>query len=140
MNLGVYRDTVFSMSQRHHSGKQGKVWGTTTRVFYSPTAMVEHVRVKAGWRCSKHHHPMRFNQFYVVRGRLKVVSFKDGLEDESILEAGESVVVPPGTVHHFEALSDLDAIEVYWVEIPEPDIVRQDQGQFVGVPLSAARD
>jgi hypothetical protein len=36
--------------------------------------------------------------------------------------------VPPGDFHRFEALEDTQALEIYWVDLKENDIVREDHG------------
>jgi mannose-6-phosphate isomerase-like protein (cupin superfamily) len=116
------------MLQQHFAGKQGKVWGTTTRVFHSSSCIVEHISIKQGWRCSKHRHHHRHNQFYVISGRLRIIADKDGLTDETVLTAGQSMTVPHGIWHRFEAMSDVEAVEVYWVEMVMDDIERMDHG------------
>lgn len=115
--------------QSQHTGRQGKVWGSTTRVHYSSSTIVEHVSAVAGWRCSKHKHPDRYNQFYVVKGLLRVVCWKDDLQDSTLLGPGCSTVIAPGVFHYFEAIEPTEMIEVYWMEFSHPGIERVDHGQ-----------
>lgn len=109
-------------------GKQGKIWGTTTRIFFSPTARVDYAEIRAGFRCSNHYHRHGHNLFYVIDGRLRIVVRRDNLEDEVTLESGQSLTVDPTLVHRFESLTDVKLIEVYWTELIGEDIVREDQG------------
>lgn len=112
----------------HFRGKQGKVWGTTTRIFYSETCRVEYAEIKPGFRSSNHKHIHGHNLFYVISGELKIVSKKIGLDDEVVLGAGHTLTVDPGTVHRFESVTYVKLIEVYWVEMIGEDIEREDQG------------
>lgn len=112
----------------HFRGKQGKVWGTTERIFYSETCRVEYAEIRQGFRSSNHKHIHGHNLFYIVSGELRIVSKKGGLDDAVVLTAGLSLTVDPGTVHRFESLTDVKLIEVYWVEMIGEDIEREDQG------------
>lgn len=117
--------------------KQGKVWGWTMRVFRSDTTQVDWAFVRAGFRCSLHHHPVGHNQFLVQSGRLRVTVHKDGLEDVTELGPGEMTVARAGDRHRFEALEDTHVLEVYSVTLPPHDIVRVDQGG--PAPVAAPR-
>lgn len=111
--------------------KIGKVWGVTIPIFQSDTTEVQHLFVKKGWRCSDHDHGFKNNLFYVLRGRLKVVVTKDGLEDETVLGPGQMTAVRPGDRHRFEALTGCELIELYWVCLDPDDIRRHSQGGAV---------
>ena len=106
----------------------GKVWGTTIPIFQSDSTEVQHLLVKRGWKCSDHDHAFKNNLFYVLKGRLRVVVQKDGLEDETVLGPGQMTAVKPGDRHRFEALTDCELIELYWVCLDPDDIRRYSQG------------
>jgi mannose-6-phosphate isomerase-like protein (cupin superfamily) len=108
--------------------KTGKVWGWTKPILQTQTVEVQHLSVKAGWRCSDHYHGHKHNRFYVVAGRLKVVTQKAGLADEVVLGPGEMTDVLPGDEHRFEAETDCELVELYWVTLDPDDIVRRTQG------------
>jgi mannose-6-phosphate isomerase-like protein (cupin superfamily) len=108
--------------------KIGKVWGWTKPIFQSETTEVQHLRIKAGTKCSDHEHSHKHNLFYVLTGRLKVIVEKDGLQDETILDAGESTAIRPGDKHRFEAVTDCEIIELYWVTLDPDDIRRYTHG------------
>lgn len=108
--------------------KIGKVWGWTRPIFQSETTEVQHLKVKKGWKCSDHEHLAKNNLFYVLRGRLKVVVEKDGLQDETVLGPGEMTEVCKGHLHRFEALTVCELIELYWVSLDPDDIRRTTQG------------
>ena len=50
------------------------------------------------------------------------------LIDETIIGDLQMTVVPPNEYHMFEALEDTVAYEIYWVELNEKDIVRENCG------------
>ncbi len=108
--------------------KLGKVWGWTKPVFQSESTELQHLKIKKGWRCSIHDHGHKYNLFYVLHGRLKVTVEKDGLQDETILGPGEMTTIRPGDKHQFEALTNCELIELYWVTLDPDDIHRHTQG------------
>lgn len=108
--------------------KIGKVWGWTKALFQSDTTEVQVLQVEAGYVCSEHRHAHKNNLFYVIRGRIKVVTWKDGLRDESVLEEGEMTVVKAGDWHQFEAVTNSQLIELYWATLDPDDIERRSHG------------
>jgi mannose-6-phosphate isomerase-like protein (cupin superfamily) len=66
----------------------------------------------------------------VVAGRLDVVRFAGvGVDRRDLLEPGQLVVVPPEVFHRFEAVTDGEALELYFpAEVNEHDIVRISEG------------
>ena len=112
------------------SSKQGKVWGTTQLLFFQNNVELHRISANAGGYSSKHVHEHKFNAFYIESGKLKITVWKNDydLVDETIITASQTTVVPPGEYHMFEALEDTIAYEIYWVELPEKDIVREGCG------------
>lgn len=109
--------------------KQGKIWGLTERIFGHNNVEVHRIDVKKGGYCSKHHHVNKYNLFYVEVGALEITFYQDnGLEDKTFLGAGDSLVVPPGKWHRFEATESTVAYEIYWSDLDPDDIVREDHG------------
>lgn len=123
---------------------QGKVWGHTTSLFNKNNVEVHLITAKKGGYCSKHYHKSKYNQFLVLNGKLKITVWKDygkeTLEDVTILEAGMHCVVPPGEFHRFEVLEDTTAMEIYWVELNDHDIVRADHGGMTSEKKTIAID
>jgi quercetin dioxygenase-like cupin family protein len=111
---------------------QGKVWGETRPLFNKNNVEIHFVDIKKGGYCSKHYHRSKFNKFMVMNGKLKITVWKNYgkeiLEDISILHTGQACIVAPGDFHRFEALEDTQALEIYWVELNDHDIVREDHG------------
>lgn len=104
----------------------GKIWGQTLDIVTNSFVSCHRAEIKQGFCCSRHKHVGRTNAFFVESGRVRIRVYQpNGLEDETILCAGQKTEVPPGLEHRFEALSDCVVFELYW---PTPmssiDIVR----------------
>src|SRR5690606_25954197 len=108
--------------------KNGKVWGATRLIKSHPSVEVHHISIKAGGKCSKHLHRTKINGFYVLSGELAVDVWKTGypLIDLTNLVAGEYMEVLPGEFHRFTALTDVEALEIYFTNFDPDDIVRED--------------
>lgn len=111
---------------------QGKTWGRTRCVFSHNNVEIWEISIDKGGFCSEHYHDTKWNRFVLFRGKLKVTIFLDKEckepVDETVLEAGGCTDVPPGQWHMFEALEDVEGIEVYWVTLEPADIIRRSQG------------
>lgn len=111
--------------------KQGKVWGETELVALVPGVLEFHrIEANKGGVCSKHAHQSKTNGFYVESGKLLIREWQNryDLVDETILEAGDYCIVPPGVYHQFEVLEDCIAFELYYAELIGDDIVRETVG------------
>lgn len=110
--------------------KHGKVWGNTKNIFCKNNVEVHRIEAQKGGYSSKHKHNYKYNAFFVERGRLKITVWKNDydLVDETIISDQEMSTVRPTEYHKFEAIEDTVAYEIYWTEIDEEDIVRQNCG------------
>lgn len=111
-----------------------KVWGSVWHLFTSHSAAVSHLKLKAGFCCSRHKHLERANQFSVISGRVAIQQW-DKFDDmtEVILESGNSLTVPSGVIHRFRVLQSGTMVEVYWPDVAcgwvrLDDIERLDEG------------
>ncbi len=112
--------------------KAGKIWGRTQPVFAWNDTESHLIRVDRGYRCSNHLHNHKWNRFFVITGRLKiVVTQEDGTFDETVLGPDQIADVPPGVSHRFESLEDTIAMEFYWVGLDPDDIKRHDTGEYI---------
>lgn len=112
---------------------EGKLWGTTKLVTANKVCELHHILIKAGGYCSIHKHQTKSNGFYVLSGRLLVRVWKpSGAVDETRLKEGDYMVVNPGLKHQFEAISDCEALELYWAEYSADDIERDSIGGMHG--------
>jgi len=107
---------------------QGKVWGLTTEIYRTATFSAYHLSIDKFGYCSKHKHNRKYNLFYVLSGKLKIIIWRDGLPDITILGPGQISGVPPDFFHQFEGLENTECIEIYYVFLEDPDIERENQG------------
>lgn len=108
---------------------QGKVWGSTSPLFCKNNVELHRITGNKGGYSSRHLHTGKFNQFFVENGSIVVRVWRGNQMDETRLEAGMTCTVSPGELHQFEVLeNDTVALEVYWVELNQDDIVRHDTG------------
>lgn len=114
---------------------QGKIWGHTTPLFNKNNVEVHIAQIKKGGYCSKHIHKHKFNQFIVLKGKLQISIWKqyakEEIEDITILTEFQECIVNPNDPHKFLALEDTTVLELYWVELNEVDIVREDHGGMI---------
>lgn len=112
------------------SNVQGKVWGNTQSLFCKNNVEVHRIVANKGGFCSKHKHTHKYNAFFIEKGALKITAWKNDydLVDETKVIAGQTTIIPPNEYHMFEALEDTIAYEIYWVELSEKDIIRENHG------------
>jgi quercetin dioxygenase-like cupin family protein len=110
--------------------KQGKVWGYKQLLFLKNNVEIQRIEANKGGYCSKHKHDFKFNAFYIEKGKLKIKIWKNdySLVDETIISSGELTIVKPKEYHVFEASEDTIAYEIYWTELSENDIIRENCG------------
>lgn len=109
--------------------REGKAWGYTTEFFRNAMVSAHHLEINKDGFCSEHRHKHKYNQFYVISGRLEVTIWRSPQKkDVTIVEAGQATAVAPGDYHMFRGLEDTQAIEVYQVLLIEPDIERRVEG------------
>lgn len=110
--------------------KNGKVWGETSPLLETKLFEMHKIIFSNGHKCSEHKHKTKFNAFLCLKGLLLVRVWKNDydLVDETVLSSGQMTIVKPGEFHQFEALSDGEAIELYWSELDTNDIERRNTG------------
>jgi mannose-6-phosphate isomerase-like protein (cupin superfamily) len=114
--------------------RQGKVWGETTEFLRTTTMSAHHLTINKDSQCSEHRHQHKSNLFYVIIGLLEVTIYREEqaiypLIDVTIVKPGQTTCVSPGIFHKFKALENTEAIEIYQVELLEPDIERRTGGR-----------
>ena len=114
---------------------QGKVWGFTSTIFKKNNVQINRIEGVKGGYCSKHKHNHKFNMFFVEKGQLSVSVWKHDykLVDVTVVGALQSTVVKPGEYHKFEVTGENTiAYEIYWIELDDEDIAREDHGGVLG--------
>jgi len=120
-----------------------KVWGEVMHLFQSPDVAISLLRVKAGFRCSKHLHRHRVNAFMVLSGKLEVWIWTCEEEFRSYPEnpmhrrlllpsLSSSLAVGVNRPHMFRVLRSGLVVEIYTPDggpVEIEDIVRFDVGK-----------
>jgi mannose-6-phosphate isomerase-like protein (cupin superfamily) len=109
-----------------------KCWGEVWHLFASDHAAVSHLKLNAGFQCSRHYHEHRVNQFAVLSGKIAV--------DEWFGDEVRTIELTPGrfhtvyslVIHRFRVLESGEIVEVYYPDndgqVRINDIVRLDEG------------
>jgi mannose-6-phosphate isomerase-like protein (cupin superfamily) len=110
--------------------KIGKIWGFTSEIFNKNNVEIHRIVINKDTRCSKHKHEHKYNIFFVESGRILIKEWKNeySLIDETDLSAGEMCSIKPGSYHEFHGLEDSIVYEIYYVELSNEDIVRENTG------------
>jgi len=110
--------------------KSGKFWGETSPIFNKNNVEIHRLTGKQGGYSSVHKHHAKYNMFLVEEGEIKITTWKDdsGKPDETILNTGDTCIVPPGLFHKFDVMHHCVVYEIYWVELAVDDIERKDHG------------
>lgn len=108
----------------------GKIWGSTTQLFQKNNVEIHRIKIKQNTRCSKHKHEHKYNMFFVESGKILIKEWRKDYDliDETILSSGEMCGIIPGNYHEFHGLEDSIVYEIYYVELLNEDIVRENTG------------
>jgi mannose-6-phosphate isomerase-like protein (cupin superfamily) len=111
---------------------QGKVWGLTQHIFGHNSVSIHRIEIEPGGRCSKHTHQHKWNAFWMESGELEIEVWKNSYDliDRTTIRTGQMTKVPPGEYHRFVNNSGQKCVvyEIYWTELEEDDIQREDVG------------
>lgn len=110
--------------------KYGKIWGETQNIFNKNNVSINRVIIHKNSMCSKHYHAHKTNVFFVEKGKIKIQVWQNDYDllDETILHDGESMEVHSGVKHRFIGLEDSIVYEIYYIELDDKDIVRDNCG------------
>lgn len=114
-----------------------KCWGKVCHLV-ERDLQVSVLKVVAGFRCSRHRHIHRWNNFRVITGILRVIEYRQNSSGDlsqtrsTVLVAGQSIDIHPGVWHCFEVLESGQVVEIYWTtdktSVDFADIERIDVG------------
>jgi mannose-6-phosphate isomerase len=100
-----------------------KPWGREEILEVCEKYVVKRLTMWAGHRCSLQFHELKRETIYVLSGSLKITH---GSDQENLVarlyRAGDSLTIPPGTVHRMEAIEDAMYLEASTPELD--DVVR----------------
>ena len=112
------------------ANKEGKIWGNTETLLVTPLMELHRIQINDDGYCSTHKHQFKWNLFYVISGTLEINVYKldYDLVDKTVLQAGGYMTVKPGEYHHFKAITEVKALEIYYPEPISKDIERKSVG------------
>ena len=111
-----------------------KFGGTSKSLLVTPFIEVHEIFIKEGGYCSLHKHQHKWNAFYLISGMLEIHIEKENykLTDITTLHTpGDFTTVKPGEFHLFKAMTDVEALEIYYPEPLSEDIIRNSCGGLV---------
>lgn len=110
--------------------KNGKIWGHTEEIFHKNNVSINRIKIVKNSSCSKHYHNYKYNMFFVESGQVLIKHWQNDYDliDETILNEGESCCIPPKNYHQFIGLEDSIVYEIYYVELNNADIIRDNCG------------
>jgi mannose-6-phosphate isomerase-like protein (cupin superfamily) len=112
--------------------KEGKIWGSNVLLFSNNSVQINQIFIKKGGMCSKHKHSHKNNMFFVQSGKLLIEEWKEsGIVDRTMLGPEQTTTIKNQNYHRFTALEDTNALEIYYLQIEENDIVREDTGRMI---------
>ena len=117
--------------------RQVKIWGWIRPLYQDGIYRLVQAHAIAGGYCSLHRHDWQQNMFVIHAGKLRVLIYRDNsMVPTEIVRLEQAVrdtlIVPAGLRHRFEATSDCEFTELYFGQFgrapSEDDIIREDQG------------
>jgi mannose-6-phosphate isomerase-like protein (cupin superfamily) len=109
--------------------RESKIWGTRWLLRKDSVSAVSLLELNEGYRCSWHCHQMKYNLFFVMSGKIGIVTEElGGIKKETILKDNGIFTVRPGQWHEFRIYADSVVIEIMYVEYDESDITRETLG------------
>lgn len=100
-------------------------WGERIETFGWDGGIVTLLYLKPNKRCSYHHHNKSWNQFFVITGKLGVLT-EFGFTE---VNQKQSFLVQPGLKHEFQTFDEFTLVqEIAFVRYESSDIIRENEG------------
>jgi mannose-6-phosphate isomerase-like protein (cupin superfamily) len=107
-----------------------KPWGSELIWAVTDAYAGKLITIREGRRLSLQYHLEKDESIYVIEGRLLLhLEDDDGTIQIHTLEPGDSVHIPPGRTHRFEAAVDTKLIEVSTTELDDVVRLEDDYGR-----------
>ncbi|MBR2589643.1 MAG: cupin domain-containing protein [Clostridia bacterium] len=88
--------------------------GLICQICHGDIAQVNYVFSKAGAvRGRFHYHKQAKEQFYIIKGKLKLEVYRDKDREEYIFQTGDVFLIPEQVRHNFTYLEDTLLVSVY---------------------------
>ena len=85
--------------------------GISSKTVESPRISMSRGMIPAGFRNEFHYHPDSDVGIHVLKGGLKAFLGSDDEREEVVLEEGDFLFIPAGTIHAFMSASDTEPVE-----------------------------
>jgi len=85
-----------------------KSWGSEEWLVNNELYCGKILNLKKGYRCSLHYHKNKDETFYILKG---IVLMEYG-DNSKALNIGDSIHLPPNTLHRFTGIKDSQIIEI----------------------------
>jgi mannose-6-phosphate isomerase-like protein (cupin superfamily) len=120
--------------------RESKIWGMRWLLRKDSVSAASLLELNEGHRCSWHRHQMKYNLFFVISGKIGIVTEElGGVKKETILKDNGIFTVRPGQWHEFRIYADSVVIEIMYVEYDEGDIERKTLGGQIEVSSSSVK-
>lgn len=98
-----------------------KVWGEELWIANNELYCGKILRLKKGYKCSYHAHPIKDETFYILKGKVHMM-----LEESlRIMCEGDVLRINPGQYHSFTGLTDVEILEISTPH-SDGDVIRKD--------------
>ena len=104
-----------------------KVWGKEVWICNTLLYCGKILHLKKGYRCSIHHHEIKDEVFYILKGRVYLEV--DG--EKYTMEVGDAIRITPGLRHRFTGILNSEILEVSTQHF-EDDSYRTTQSERCG--------
>lgn len=116
-----------------------KLWGNTECLVRKSQVELHRIEVEPYHMCSWHKHERKWNAFLVVEGTLGIEIGDQARPSSRLLRQGDFEAVEPNKWHRFRSYDEsVTAIELYYLDELDEDIVRRDVGGMWGAAVAPA--
>jgi len=101
-----------------------KVWGSREVLYNDGNVGIHLLRLVKDGYSSWHSHKSKSDKFILISGEVKIATELG----ETVLKAGDSLVVDPPLMHQFIVSEDSVMVEISYSKLDPEDIIRLTQG------------
>ena len=87
-----------------------KVWGEEHWIVNNDKYCGKKLILKKGFRCSIHHHKIKDETFYIIKGEV-LMELGENCEKRRVMKPGDSIHIHPNLWHRFTGIEDSEIIE-----------------------------
>ena len=105
-----------------------KVWGEEHWIVNNDKYCGKKLVLKKGFRCSIHHHKIKDETFYIIKGKV-LMEFGENCEKKKVMKPGDSMHIPPNLWHRFTGIEDSEIIEFSTKHMEEDSYRKMQSGK-----------